>query len=537
MGETEPYYITQSKRFCKELGMDPNDLVSPQRFLTKKELFIKTKAYNEILEVVSYFSTKLLDSLKGTPILISVSDSNGYLLHMAGDETIKSTVDEFGIKIGSLFTQEDTGTNVISLVLQQRHPISLIGKDHYHKFLYEIACYGAPIHYTDEDHLLGSVSIMVPIVFQNPLLLTMLSQVVDSIERELLLRKQNRKLNILNQIMISRTRNGIIVTDEKGTTIEFNDFALKIFNQSSNTVIGKSIYDSVLIGEYFRRVIECGAKYENEVLTFTNENGDDIVCLFDAQPIYEEERLIGGFGQFRDITDRYLFEEKMKEAEKQALAGRIAAGIAHEIRNPLTTVRGYLQFLEKEVDASTSQLFSNLLIPEIDRANKIITDFLSITKPSIKEFELIQVQHFLIDYLLKFLKSESLLYSVGLDIEIPPDAKNLTILCNREELLQVFINLFQNSVQAKRETPLKIKIFTRVADEHVQFIFRDNGKGIPLSILTHIFEPFFSTKDCGTGLGLPVSQKIVENHKGTMQASSDGMGTEFIIELPIHKLA
>ncbi|MBM7662705.1 diguanylate cyclase (GGDEF)-like protein/PAS domain S-box-containing protein [Bacillus mesophilus] len=306
----EPEFITASKKLCEESGMDPNIIASPKVFMTDHELFLKRKAYTEILSVVSYFSNKLLDSLKGTPILIVISDAEGHLLDMVGDETIKQTVEHFGIREGSLFTQEDTGTNVISLALQQRHPISLIGESHYHKFLFEIACYGAAFHYTDEDNLLGSVCVMMPIVFQNPLFLTMLSQVVDSIERELLLRKQNRKLNIMNQIMLSRTRNGIVITDENGITTEFNNFAQEISNRSKRSVIGKSILNSELTGHYFNRVLNQEEKFENEELKFKNINGDQVVCLFDAQPIYEDHKLIGAFGQFRNITDRYLIEEK-----------------------------------------------------------------------------------------------------------------------------------------------------------------------------------------------------------------------------------
>jgi diguanylate cyclase (GGDEF)-like protein/PAS domain S-box-containing protein len=290
--------------------MDPNVIPRPKKFMTEQQLNNKRKAYSEILSVVSYFSNKLLNSLKGTPILVVIADSDGYLLEMAGDETIKSTVETFGIKKGSLFTQEDTGTNVISLSLQQKYPISLIGKNHYHKFLYEIACYGAAFHYTDEDNLLGSVCIMMPIRFQNPLFLTMLSQVVDSIERELLLRKQNKKLNIMNQIMLSRTRNGIVITDEKGITTEFNDFAQQISGKSRESVIGKCIFESDLTGHYFKNVLEFEKKYENEEIKFYKENGNLVVCLFDAQPIYKDEKMIGAFGQFRDITERHLIKEK-----------------------------------------------------------------------------------------------------------------------------------------------------------------------------------------------------------------------------------
>src|SRR5690606_4383484 len=204
----------------------------------------------------------------------------------------------------------DAGTNVVSLTLEQGHPITVIGENHYHTSLFGVACYGAPFHYTDENSILGSVSIMMPIEFQNPLSLTMLSQVVDSIERELLLRKQNRKLNIMNQIMLSRTRNGIIITDEKGIATEFNEFAEKISNHSRGDVIGRSIFESNEAGTYFKKVLEDRVKYEDVEIKFTNTNGDPVIVLFDAQPIYENEKLVGAFGQFRDITDRFLAEEK-----------------------------------------------------------------------------------------------------------------------------------------------------------------------------------------------------------------------------------
>ncbi|WP_066051536.1 ATP-binding protein [Robertmurraya korlensis] len=534
MNEKEPRYITLSKQKCKEIGMDPNEIVRPKVTLTKQEVQGRQEAYKEILSVVRFFSEKLIHSLPETPILVVISDSDGYLLELAGDEVIKTTIDQFGITLGSLFRQEDTGTNVVSLALEQRHPVQLVGEDHYHTFLHEIACYGAPFHYTDEDNLLGSVSIMVPIPFHNSLFLPMLSQLVDSIERELLLRKQNRKLNILNQVLLSGARNGIIITNETGIIIEFTDFAKQLFY---HTLPNSSIYDLPIIGDHFKYVLTAEVRYDSKEVVFQNSAGDPIICLFDAQPIYEGEKVIGAYGQLRDMTDRYLMEEKIKAAEKQALAGRIAAGIAHEIRNPLTTVRGYLQYFEKEVGRDIGQLFTELLIPEIDRANKIITDFLSIAKPSEKAFERIQIKHFFTDYLWNFLKSEALLYNVELDFDIPSHTENYYILCNREELLQVFINLFQNSLQAEGENPLAVRICTDIKDGHIQIIFSDNGKGIPASILINIFEPFFSTKDIGTGLGLSVSQKIIENHSGQMTAKSiENTGTTFVIELPLHKV-
>ncbi|SDM37879.1 PAS domain S-box-containing protein/diguanylate cyclase (GGDEF) domain-containing protein [Psychrobacillus sp. OK028] len=310
MNTTEPYYITESKRICRVAGMDPNEVSRPKTLLSDVEFEQKRKSYSEILSVVSFFSNKLLDSLKGTPILVVVSDATGYLLEIEGDETIKSTIEQFGIKPGSLFRQEDTGTNVISLSLQQKHPISIIGEQHFHTFLHSIACYGTAFHYTDDNDLLGSVSIMMPIQFQNELFLTMLSQAVDSIERELLLRKQNKKLNIMNQIMLSRTRNGIVITDEKGITTEFNSFAQEISNLSRESVVGRNILESHITGEYFKEVLEHERIFKNEEIKFKDDADNLIVCLFDAQPIYEEGKMVGAFGQFRDISDRYILQEK-----------------------------------------------------------------------------------------------------------------------------------------------------------------------------------------------------------------------------------
>ena len=310
MSNRDAFYIEDSNRFCEEAGMDPHVVAKPKQFLSQQELDEKRSSYSEILSIVSYFSNKLLDSLRGTPILVVVSDSNGYLLDIDGDENIKGMIQQFGIQLGSLFVREDTGTNVVSLALEQKHPISIIGTQHYHTFLHEIACYGTAFHYTDDNNLLGSVSIMMPIHFQNPLFLTMLSQTVDSIERELLLRKQNRKLNVLNQIMLSRTNNAIVLTDENGITTEFNDFAQQLSKTSRDAVIGRNIRESLITGTYFREVLEQGKIFKDVEIQFINQDGKLIVCLFDAQPIYEDGKMIGAFGQFRDISDRHFLQEK-----------------------------------------------------------------------------------------------------------------------------------------------------------------------------------------------------------------------------------
>ncbi|OCT16498.1 diguanylate cyclase [Paenibacillus pectinilyticus] len=309
----EQDYIVESKRKCVEAGMDPNEIRKPKHSMSDLQLLEKRHTYQEILSVVDFFSKKILDSLSGTPVLIVISDENGYLLHMVGDETIRMTINQLGIEVGAQFTQEDMGTNVVSLSLQQNHPIQLIGSNHYHTILHGTACYGVAFRYTDINNLLGSICIMTATELHNPFFLTMLSTVVDSIERELLLRKQNRKLNMLNQIMVNKNRNGIIITNADGVINSVNDFVMDKFNiQRDSNIVDRAHQDpECLVSSYMKKVIQKKKSYDNVQMILRTVDNQKLVCLFDAQPIYDEtHNFIGSYSQLRDITERYLNEER-----------------------------------------------------------------------------------------------------------------------------------------------------------------------------------------------------------------------------------
>nr|WP_285855724.1 EAL domain-containing protein [Paenibacillus camelliae] len=293
--------------------MDPDEIRQPKRYMSEQQLAHKRSIYSEILSVVNFFSKKILNSLGGTPVLIVMSDENGYLLHMIGDETIRKTVQQLGIQVGAQFTEEDMGTNVVSLSLQQSHPVQIVGSDHYHKVLHGTACYGVAFRYTDINNLLGSICIMTAIEMHNPFFLTMLSTVVDSIERELLLRKQNRKLNMLNQIMVNRNRNGIIITNADGNIDSMNDFVEENFNfrKDTNIIVRSERDTECLISRHMKTVIEDKVSFDNVQMMLQTVDNEKLVCLFDAQPIYDEtNNFIGSYAQLRDITERYLIEKQ-----------------------------------------------------------------------------------------------------------------------------------------------------------------------------------------------------------------------------------
>jgi PAS domain S-box-containing protein len=316
----------------------------------------------------------------------------------------------------------------------------------------------------------------------------------------------------------------IVFIDKNGIITLCNMQTAKDYNINRDEIIGKHIRELLRIPDEKIVTLET-AKTGKEV--YDKEVLDRNYGIMNTRIIYDRD------GSIKRVIGTFQFLNKIKEAEKQALAGRIAAGIAHEIRNPLTTVRGYLQLLQNRVKPELTDLFKSLLIPELDRANKIITDLLRIAKPSDTKEERFQVKEFFLDYAGKFFNSEAFLYNVKIEYDISPESGECYIEGDRDELLQVFMNLFNNSLNAKGDKPLVIQIRTERLNNEVKITFRDNGTGIPESILNHIFDPFFTTKEEGTGLGLSVSRKIIENHKGSIDVSSSEKGTVFTVLLPI----
>lgn len=217
--EEEADYILESKKRCREVGLDSDKPKIPQNIMSELEFGRKKDRYKEILEVVKFFGKKMLKSLEGTPIIISITDENGYLLDVLENESISETIYKIGIKPGVQFREEDMGTNVVSLTLKQNHPIQLIGSNHYHKYLHDSACYGVPFYSPDNGKLLGSICIMTAVVLHNRFFLMTLTTVVDAIERELLLRKQNRK--------ISRQQELLYKSEKKQRELLEKDLAMK----------------------------------------------------------------------------------------------------------------------------------------------------------------------------------------------------------------------------------------------------------------------------------------------------------------------
>ncbi|PDY88920.1 PAS domain-containing sensor histidine kinase [Bacillus tropicus] len=316
----------------------------------------------------------------------------------------------------------------------------------------------------------------------------------------------------------------VTFVDNKGNITLCNQAAADDFGVVRNDIIGKPIQQLLKLPEEKIKALETlrtGTEIYNEEVLDKNYG-------------ILNNRIIRDYnGEIFRVISVFHYLNTERDAEKFSLAGRIAAGIAHEVRNPLTTVRGYLQFLQETVSPSNKELFKNLLIPELDRANSIITKFLSISKTREFTREPFPINTFLREYIQQLLASEVFLHNISIDYNFSTELDNILVHIDRHELVQVFLNLFQNAVDAQGEKKLSIQITSYRLDNFVRITFTDNGTGIPSAIQEYIFDPFFSTKDSGTGLGLAVTKKIIQNHNGTLKMTSNEDGTTFTISIPI----
>ena len=221
----------------------------------------------------------------------------------------------------------------------------------------------------------------------------------------------------------------------------------------------------------------------------------------------------------RDITREKEHEQLKLQSEKLKLAGDIAAGVAHEIRNPLTVISGFVQMMNNNQD-SIYRSYTEIIQSEIDRINLIISEFLILSKPQVQQFEEISInqtiQNVIDFYHLEFLKHE-------ISCSLRMNSKQNIVLGNENQLKQVFINIFKNSIEAIEINHGKGNLDVSIRQDSNQIIhiaITDNGIGMSDHLVKRIFDPFFTTKDNGTGLGMLITKKIIQDHGGKIEIES-----------------
>ncbi len=326
----------------------------------------------------------------------------------------------------------------------------------------------------------------------------------------------------VNSLIVENISSGIITIDRFGQIFSMNESAKIILGQDG---VGKSIKDILNLGEKFK---EGKGRLETTVRIADDKKIIEVIHspLIDGEGVDKGNILL-----VQDLTRIKKLEYAVKQQDKLAAVGQLAAGIAHEIRNPLASISGSVQLLQDTAtDPENLQLFK-IIIKEIDRLNDLITEFLEFVRPDNVNEEPMSLNH-LIDEVTNMTKmNKQIRQDVSLDTQL---MSRRLIHGDAPKLKQALLNIVLNSYQALTEVEVaKISIKTYDENDKVVLVISDTGVGIKSETLDKIFEPFHTTKTKGTGLGLAVTHKILENHKAEVYVESEvGKGTQFSISFP-----
>ncbi len=229
------------------------------------------------------------------------------------------------------------------------------------------------------------------------------------------------------------------------------------------------------------------------------------------------------------LGEKDKLEEELRRTERLAALGRLVTGVAHELRNPIGVVKATVQVMEAELKNTPDITEYTAVIKEhVDRQNRVIQELLDFGRPSKPLIQPVSVNS-LLNKVLTF--TSPMLRQHKIDLQIYPAEEIPLVNADGEKIKQVFVNLILNAIQAMPDGG-ELKIASYPKDEYVCIEFTDNGEGIPHETVSSIFDPFYTTKDSGIGLGLSISHQIVKSHGGTIEVSSEvGRGTTFTVKL------
>ncbi|PTQ56709.1 MAG: Sporulation kinase [Candidatus Carbobacillus altaicus] len=357
--------------------------------------------------------------------------------------------------------------------------------------------------------------------------------------------KHMRLFGLLSREAFLRFGDGLLIVDETGKVLAANHMFIEYFELSARMEAGVWL-DSELEPPYIKdlfmalpvddwplppRLLE-GVETRDEPYAYPSSSRTRTL----SRSVYhlrhnKQQTFI--LAQFKELSHFMNIDEKILRTDRLATIGQMAAGTAHEIRNPLTSIRGFLQILQdslKEKQMETEYGYVQLMLKEIARINSLVEQFLLLGKPRDVHFRKINLEKVL-DDIIPVLQSEAILHNIHISAEYRDPLPE--IIADPDLIKQVVINIVKNAIEAIWQNG-KITISVSVQKEEKIVIIKihDTGPGIPPYIIDRIFDPFFTTKEKGSGLGLSVCQRIVQDMGGNIRVLSKGFGTTFQVILP-----
>lgn len=337
------------------------------------------------------------------------------------------------------------------------------------------------------------------------------------------------------QQMMDAAPLSIILLDRQGDIMTINETFIQLFRrhrpQARKEELIRSRLAPVMADLGFEVLIERARQSLGEhIKTRELLQSGDKTYFTSTSPIQKghTDETIGAVVIIQDITELETFRKELNHVERLSLVGQMAAGITHEIRNPMAVVRGFLQLMQEKSPPMLDNYY-RIVMEELDRANSIINDFLSLAQNRSVRMELCSL-HDIIRELTPLLWADANLR--GQSIEVRLDEELPALRLNPKEIKQLILNLGRNGMEAMGEKG-ELTIAACKRADGVELSVKDQGPGIPAAQRERLFEPFYTTKSQGTGLGLALCLSIVERHSGKISVQSEeGKGTTFTVFFP-----
>jgi two-component system nitrogen regulation sensor histidine kinase GlnL len=351
------------------------------------------------------------------------------------------------------------------------------------------------------------------------------------------------------QSVLDAVLDGVLVLDTEGRVERVNTEACRILETSAETSAGTPIEKLVgsrhPLAALARRVLDSGRSAIADELSLERRLDADLIVDAAASPLYEGLELSGVVIALRDATISNSLREFVAQRDKLTSYGHIAAGIAHEVKNPLGGIRGAAELLGRWSEEERGRKTADLIVREVDRISALVEELMVFARGD--ELHLAPLNlHRILDEVLELVELDS--FDGECEIERSYDPSIPEFLGDADRLRQVFLNLARNALQAMEDQGGRLTIATRMTLDSrlagrsgrrlptVQVRFSDTGPGIPGEILERLATPFFTTRKKGTGLGLAVSRHWVTKHGGNLRISSEpGEGAVVRVNLPLQR--
>lgn len=340
-------------------------------------------------------------------------------------------------------------------------------------------------------------------------------------------------IRAISSEMISNLPEGVILTDNNLKIHYMNEIAETLLGIDAQRAIGRNSADILpsTISSMNLSTARNGRVVENEI-GIKQQDGKTIPASVLATEVVTKDGIfVGQMYLLKDLSQIKQLQFEIQRKDKLAVIGNLAAGVAHEVRNPLSSIKGYASYFKNLFEEdSDNRAAAEVLVNETERLNRVITELLEISRPSDIKPKEVDIQS-VFDTTLRLIQPDSSQHTkIEISLNVAEDIKSIFI--DPDRFVQVLVNIYLNSIQAMPEGGLlRTEVFSK--NDHVIIAITDTGSGMSKETKNQIFNPYFTTKTTGTGLGMAIVQKIIEAHSGEITVSSEeGKGTVITIDLP-----